>query len=116
MPANFKGHGRTLKFTVAGSPTTTNEPLLVGAKFGVVDVGKAVGAECILHTEGRFEIVAGTTVVASPGAAAYWDPTPGEVVTATTAGNFLIGYFSKPKANGEVVAEVFLENRALIAL
>ncbi|PCG08692.1 hypothetical protein COA17_11080 [Sphingomonas ginsenosidimutans] len=79
---------------------------LVGSIFGVAKSAIAQGARGPFELEGHYELPKDANAVAE-GAKAYWDNTA-RVVTATAAGNTLIGAFTAARVAGATTAFVRL--------
>lgn len=85
---NFLGHANDQMLT-APVAVASGGGALVGAIFGVAKVNIAAGQRGPFCLTGKFEFPKDANAIAE-GARVYWDNTA-KVVTATAAGNTLIG-------------------------
>lgn len=85
---NFLGHGNDQMLT-APVALASGAAALIGAIFGVAKVNIAQGQRGPFCLTGKFELPKDANAIAE-GARVYWDNT-NRVVTATAAGNTLIG-------------------------
>lgn len=88
----------------------------VGVLFGVAQADAASGAPVAIATEGVFTLPKTEAQAWTVGAAIYWDPTPGECTTATTAGNLLIGVAVAAANNPSTTGTVRLNGAAPAAV
>jgi len=85
---NFLGHASDQMLT-APVAVASGGGALIGAIFGVAKVNIAQGSRGPFCLTGKFELPKDANAIAE-GARVYWDNTA-KVVTATAAGNTLIG-------------------------
>lgn len=85
---NFLGHGSDQLLT-APAAVVSGAGALIGAIFGVAKVNIAQGQRGPFCLNGKFELPKDANAIVE-GARVYWDNTA-KVVTATSAGNTLIG-------------------------
>lgn len=102
---NYTGRGDTLMLTVAAA-VASGAGALVGATFGVSKLALAAGQRGPFEVVGCFDLAKDANAVGE-GVRAYWDNT-NKVVTATAAGNTLIGVFTAARAAGAATANVRL--------
>lgn len=105
---NFKQEGCFLTLPAAPYDLQPGDGAKVGSIFGVSANVSPVGTECVLGTEGVYELLK----VASPdtfsvGAPVYWDDAV-KACTATATGNTRIGVATALAANMSVTVEVRL--------
>ena len=85
---NFLGHANDQMLTALVA-VASGGGALIGAIFGVAKVNIAAGQRGPFCLTGKFELPKDANAIAE-GARVYWDNTA-KVVTATAAGNTLIG-------------------------
>lgn len=105
MATNLVQEGDLLTLT-APAAVTSGQGVMVGVLFGVAQHDADSGAQVTLAIRGVYTLPKTSAQAWTEGAAIYWDPTPGEATTATTAGNLFIGHAaaaaSNPSATGAV--------------
>lgn len=102
---NFTAKGDSLTLT-APYAVAAGAGALIGATFGVAKSALAIGARGVFELVGCYDLTKDAGAAAE-GARAYWDNTA-KVVTATAAGNTLIGVFTAARAAGATTANVRL--------
>lgn len=102
---NYTAKGDTLTLT-APIALASGAGVLVGATFGVSKLALAAGARGPFEVVGCYDLPKDAAAVAE-GARAYWNDAT-KVVTATAAGNTLIGVFTAARAAGATSANVRL--------
>ncbi len=102
---NYTGVGNTLMLTVAAA-TASGAGVLVGAIFGVSKLALAAGQRGPFEVTGCYDLPKDGGA-AGEGVRAYWD-NAAKVVTATAAGNTLIGVFTAARTAGAATANVRL--------
>lgn len=102
---NFTAVGNTLTLT-APYDVASGGGALVGATFGVSKGTLKAGQRGPFDVVGCFDLPKDANA-AGEGVRAYWDNT-NKVVTATAAGNTLIGVFTAARAAGTATANVRL--------
>lgn len=102
---NFQSNCHTQNLT-APYAVASGGGALIGSIFGVAKVAIAAGTRGPFLLEGKVELPK-DGAAAAEGAKAYWDNT-NRVVTATAAGNTLIGAFTTARLAGDARAHVRL--------
>ncbi len=102
---NYTAAGNTLMLTVAAA-TASGAGVLVGATFGVSKLALAAGQRGPFEVTGCYDLPKDGNAVGE-GVRAYWD-NAAKVVTATAAGNTLIGVFTAARSAGAATANVRL--------
>lgn len=114
---NFVQPGNFVTHTVAGTPVTSGQPLLIGnALFGVCAAAAAVGAEVEVQTVGVFDLPKEAAVTPAVGDIAFFDATSGEVTDISAVGLYPIGVFVKAAAGGDATARVRLDGVGVVAV
>ena len=96
---------------IAPAITTSGQPLLIGALFGVACTAAASGAPVELRAVGVFDLPADSADVIAAGAKVYWD-NAAKNVTSTVGSNTLIGCVTEAKAASTTIARVRLNGVA----
>lgn len=112
---NYVQPGEILTLIAPSGGVTAGVGVLIGAIFAVASVTAAEGEEFAGAVRGVFDLAAAThasTQAIAAGAPAYWDNTA-KVVTATAAGNTVIGVVTEDKVSTVAVARVALVPRAI---
>ena len=111
MATNYRKSGRYVTVT-AGAAITSGAGVLLGTLFGVAQTTVANGEEVEISTTGEFDLNKTSAQAWTAGDAIFWDPTPGEATTATTAGNVFIGVATLDAANPSTIGRVRLNGSA----
>lgn len=105
MATNYLQQGAVMTVP-APADVDSGDGVMVGVLFGVAQAAALSGADVAIATAGVHTLPKTSAQAWTVGAAIYWDPTPGEATTATTAGNLLIGVAAAvaadPSATGQV--------------
>lgn len=102
---NFLGHSHDQMLT-APVALASGAGALVGAIFGVAKMNIAQGQRGPFSLVGKFELPKDANAIGE-GARVYWDNT-NRVVTASSAGNTLIGVATAAALAGATVAHIRL--------
>lgn len=102
---NYTGVGNALTLT-APYDVASGGGALVGATFGVSKLALKAGQRGPFEVTGCYDLPK-DAAAAIEGARAYWDNTA-RVVTATAAGNALIGVFTAARSAASTAANVRL--------
>jgi len=102
---NFLGHANDQMLT-APAAVAAGGGALIGAIFGVAKIAIAQGVRGPFCLTGKFEMPKDANAI-NEGARVYWDNT-NKVVTATSAGNTLIGACTQAALAGDTTAHVRL--------
>ena len=102
---NYTGIGNTLTLT-APAILASGAGALVGATFGVSKLALAAGQRGPFEVVGCYDLPKDANAAAE-GGRAYWD-NAAKVVTATAAGNTLIGVFTAARSAAATTANIRL--------
>ncbi len=116
MKNNVQTERSVMEFVAPSGGVTSGVGLVVGNMFNVPTVSAAQTEVYVGMVEGTVRLPKATGVAWARGAKLYWNPTNGNVTTATTSGNFPIGVAANVRASGDTTAEVRLDGIASTAL
>lgn len=105
---NFIQPGNVLELTAPSGGVVSGTAYKIGQLLVVAQVSAAEGAKFSAVVEGVVELPKTSAQAWAEGAAIYWDPSPGEATTATTAGNHFIGTAAAVAANPSATGKVKL--------
>lgn len=109
---NFKQDGKVLDLTAPSGGVVAGQAYKIGQLLVVATVSAAETEIFAALTEGVVELPKTSAQAWTEGALIYWDPSPGEATTATTAGNHLIGTAVAAAANPSATGLVKLLGHA----
>lgn len=104
---NFVQPGNVVT-VIAPYSVSSGQGLLVGALFGVAAYDAAAGAPVEISREGVFDVSAVTADIVAQGGKIYWD-NAARKLTATNAGNTLVGAVTVAKGGADTTARVMLD-------
>lgn len=104
---NFVQPGNVIP-VIAPYTVASGQGVLVGALFGVAAFDAANGAPVEIAREGVFDVAAVTADVVAQGGKIYWD-NAARKLTATNAGNTLVGAVTIAKGGTDTTARVLLD-------
>lgn len=110
---NFVQAGSALDMIAPSGGVVAGVGVLIGAIFGVAATTAAEGEIFSLSRRGVFDLAAATHAsnqALAAGDPAYWDNT-NKVITATAAGNTLVGVVTEAKVSTVAIARVALVER-----
>lgn len=115
MATNFIQNGDHLTVP-APANVDSGFGVVVGVIFGVATTDALAGADVVIARCGVYELPKTSAQAWTVGQAIYWDPTPGEATTATTAGNLFIGAAAAAASNPSSTGAVLLNGSAPAAV